>query len=155
MFQFLSLLESSLSLSFWSGFRNILSWTTWSCHFCISKAVKYHQFHVVQSNFFFLFLFFWPCHMAFRILVPQPGIEPGSPAGEAWSPNHWTPREFPVIFISYVSCNDLNSSCHWGLLSLGKWKVWLWQDYFFTFSVGLCGRYMHRNAVWHRPSGWQ
>ena len=23
------------------------------------------------------FFFFWPCHVAYRILVPQPGIEPG------------------------------------------------------------------------------
>ena len=28
------------------------------------------------------------------ILVPQPGIEPGPPAVEAQSPNHWTAREF-------------------------------------------------------------
>ena len=30
-----------------------------------------------------------------RILVPQPGIEPMPPTVKAWSPNHWTPREFP------------------------------------------------------------
>ena len=34
--------------------------------------------------------FLWPCHMACGILVPQPGIEPGAPALEAWSLNHWT-----------------------------------------------------------------
>ena len=28
-------------------------------------------------------------------LVPQPGIEPMSPAAKAWSPNHWMAREFP------------------------------------------------------------
>ena len=33
--------------------------------------------------------------MAYRILVPRPGIEPGPPAVEAWSPNHLTTREFP------------------------------------------------------------
>ena len=33
--------------------------------------------------------------MACRILVPQLGIEPVSPALEAQSPNQWTPREFP------------------------------------------------------------
>ena len=27
--------------------------------------------------------FFWPCHLACGILVPQPGIEPGSPELEA------------------------------------------------------------------------
>ena len=33
--------------------------------------------------------------MACRILVPQPGIEPRPLAVKAWSPNHWTAREFP------------------------------------------------------------
>ena len=28
---------------------------------------------------------------------PRPGIEPGPFAVEAWSPNHWTTREFPLI----------------------------------------------------------
>ena len=32
--------------------------------------------------------------MAYRILVPQPGMEPGTPAVEALSPNHWNTREF-------------------------------------------------------------
>ena len=30
---------------------------------------------------------------------PQPGIEPVPPAVEAWSPNHWTAREFPCILL--------------------------------------------------------
>ena len=37
--------------------------------------------------------FFWPCHTPRGILVPQPGIEPASPALEGWSFNHWTARE--------------------------------------------------------------
>ena len=32
---------------------------------------------------------------SYRILVPQPGIEPGALAVKARSPNHWTAREFP------------------------------------------------------------
>ena len=40
------------------------------------------------------FFFFWLSHMACGILVPQPGIEPGPSAVKAWSPNHWTAREF-------------------------------------------------------------
>ena len=39
-------------------------------------------------------------HMACGILVPQPGIEPVPPVVEAWSPNHWTAREFPCKFFS-------------------------------------------------------
>ena len=40
--------------------------------------------------------FFWLSHEACGILVPWPGIEPGPPAVEAQSPNHWTSREFPL-----------------------------------------------------------
>ena len=35
---------------------------------------------------------------ACRILVSQPGIEPGSMAVETWSPNYRTAREFPPCF---------------------------------------------------------
>ena len=34
-------------------------------------------------------------HSACRILAPQPGIEPASPALKAQGLNHWTIREFP------------------------------------------------------------
>ena len=39
--------------------------------------------------------------MAYRILVPWPGIEPGPSAVKAPSPNHWTAREFPnnILFL--------------------------------------------------------
>ena len=37
-------------------------------------------------------LVFWPCHVTCRILDSQPGIESGSPAVEAQSPNHGTTR---------------------------------------------------------------
>ena len=46
----------------------------------------------------------------FRILVPQPGIEPGPMAVKAPSPNHWTTKElsyqfffnFKVFFFTYI-----------------------------------------------------
>ena len=52
----------------------------------------------------FVLFFFWPQHVACRILVPQPGIEPMPPAMEAWSPNHWTAREVPrcVLSVKYT-----------------------------------------------------
>ena len=50
-----------------------------------------------QAWLFLLNLFFfWWGSMTFRILVSQPGIEPVSPAVEAWSLNHWITREVPV-----------------------------------------------------------
>ena len=41
------------------------------------------------------FFFFFFCHVACGILVPQPGIEPAAPAVRVLSPNHWTAREVP------------------------------------------------------------
>ena len=36
-----------------------------------------------------------PHHVACRILVPQPGIEPKAPAVEVWCLSHWTVTEVP------------------------------------------------------------
>ena len=47
------------------------------------------SFWLHQHHFFFL------CHPACGILVPQPEIEPVPLAVEAWSLNHWTTREVP------------------------------------------------------------
>ena len=49
------------------------------------------HFSSVQENLIFFGL------VACGILVPWPGIEPGPPAVEAWSTNHWTAREFPHL----------------------------------------------------------
>ena len=35
----------------------------------------------------------------YRIFVARPGVEPGPAAVEAWSPNHWTVREFPELLL--------------------------------------------------------
>ena len=57
--------------------------------------------HYIRGNNFPLSLWFvWflavPC--GFWDLVPRPEIEPVPPAVESWSPNHWTAREFPLMF---------------------------------------------------------
>ena len=59
-----------------------------------------HSFLCVLS---FFVVFFWLCHLACGILVPQPGTEPVTPALEVWSLNHWTAREVPcfVFFLIY------------------------------------------------------
>ena len=44
------------------------------------------------------FCFSWPLCTDCGILVPRPGIEPASPAVKVQSCNHWTAREFPVLF---------------------------------------------------------
>ena len=56
-------------------------------------------FFVWLVGWFWVFCFVWPPHVACGILIPRPGIKPMLPAVEAWSPNHWTAREFPCIFL--------------------------------------------------------
>ena len=64
--------------SFIYGRKSVLAWTHLFCLFGVSL----------------LLLLFWPRGM--RDLSSRPGIEPVPPAVEAWSPNHWSAREFPV-----------------------------------------------------------
>ena len=47
---------------------------------------------------FFIYSLFWLHCTAYGILVPQPRIEVG--AITVTSPNNWTAREFPLLFIS-------------------------------------------------------
>lgn len=37
--------------------------------------------------------FFWPCHVAYRILVPDQGMNPGPRQCKVRSPNHWVTWE--------------------------------------------------------------
>uniref|UniRef100_A0AC11D6K3 Uncharacterized protein n=1 Tax=Ovis aries TaxID=9940 RepID=A0AC11D6K3_SHEEP len=49
-----------------------------------------------------------PLHLACGIIVPQPEIEPKLPTFEAWSLDHWTTREVPlVIFFFCVLLKDV------------------------------------------------
>ena len=43
--------------------------------------------------------FFWPHHIAHRMLVPRPGIEPVPPEVEMQILNHWAAREVPTKII--------------------------------------------------------
>ena len=43
-----------------------------------------------SSSRYLLFLFFWPCHVAWGILVPWSGTEPRPSTVRAWSPDDWT-----------------------------------------------------------------
>ena len=72
----------------------------------------------------FLFLFgAEPCGL--WGLSPQPGVEPGPSAVKAWSPSHWTTREFPLFVVVVVPlglccCTQAFSSCNEAGL------LWLW-----------------------------
>ena len=53
--------------------------------------------------------FFPPYYLAYRILVPQPGIKAMLPAVEVWGLNHWTTREvLSKDFSSSVMISDLH-----------------------------------------------
>ena len=58
----------------------------------------------------FLYLF---GQAACRILVPWPGIEPVPPAVEVWSPNHWTTREFLLVYFKIYPSSVQPLSCVW------------------------------------------
>ena len=70
----------------------------------------------------FLFFFFWPCTVACGILVPQPGIEPSSPAVEAQSLNHWCAREVPISFSFFL--DFAYKRCHISASVLNPWFLW-------------------------------
>lgn len=54
-------------------------------------SLPLHLFYFLN----FIKKIFWPRHVAFRILVPNPGSKPHAPAVEAQSINHWSIRKFP------------------------------------------------------------
>ena len=68
----------------------------------ITIIVNDHNSSVVVSFFPSPPVFFLPCHVACRILVPPPGMEPLPLAVEAWGLNHCTAKEFPIIVVVFV-----------------------------------------------------
>ena len=57
---------------------------------------------MIHVGTWYFFFFFWLCHMACRILVPQPGTEPVPPAVEVQSLNHRAAREVPTWYFLMV-----------------------------------------------------
>ena len=59
--------------------------------------IRHHPSHwdYIFTYLKILFVYFWSHGTAYEILVPQPGIEPTSPALEGLSLNHWTVTEIP------------------------------------------------------------
>ena len=74
-----------------------------SSHPFFEKKKKKAKKVLYEINNFcqFYFLIFWLCHAAYGILVPQPGVEPASPAlEEAWSLNYWISRKVLCAFLN-------------------------------------------------------
>ena len=59
-----------------------------------SVCQSYRNRELMAFGFVCLFL-------AYGILVPRPGSEPGHLAMRVQSPNHWTTREFPRVFFVF------------------------------------------------------
>lgn len=81
-----------------------------SSWFMETLALALHFPTVANSLFFF-----WSCSVAFRILVPKPGIEPMPWAVKLWRSNHWAIREVPANLPSVgCSCPLLSPSFQMG-----------------------------------------
>ena len=75
------------------GFRHLPSWPIKADFLGVGPRYQ---------HLFFFQVFFWPCHIAFRILTPQPAIKSVPPAVEAQSLKHWTKREVSQhLFFSF------------------------------------------------------
>ena len=59
-----------------------------------ASHMRKQGFDFILFKSFYLFIYRLH-HVACRILVPRPGIEPQLPIVEVWSLNHWTAREVP------------------------------------------------------------
>ena len=81
----------------------------------------------LKKKFFFNYLSVWPCHMACRILVPWPDIEPMPPTLEVRSPNHWTMREFPQssLYCWYQCFSCSNARTSWLDIVFDDLRPWL------------------------------
>ena len=57
---------------------------------------KFETINLLEDNIgSMFFVLFFPHCVVCGILVPRPGIKLKPLAVKAWSPNHWTAREFP------------------------------------------------------------
>ena len=50
----------------------------------------------------------WALSCGMRDLVPGPGMEPGPPALEVRSLNHWTTREVPYLLFPLMKIGELS-----------------------------------------------
>ena len=81
-----------------------------------------------QFSFLFLIFLFW-LHSCMRILVPQPGVKPVSPAVEAKILNHWATREVPEVSFLYTHTHTHTHThllCLLHLINLGGSDTWGW-----------------------------
>ena len=79
-----------------------------------------NQTVLILFKYFKIVINFWPHLAACRILLAQPRIEPQPATVRAQSPNHWTMREFPVLYFRRERFVESIKGDNWPLVtSLG------------------------------------
>ena len=78
-----------------SSVLTVLHFVKW--FFCVNIYFFFFSLVIRWITLIVFFFFFWPHHAACGILAPRSGIEPVTPAVEAWSCNRWSAREFPTL----------------------------------------------------------
>ena len=89
--QFFDVILNFVSAWFFSFDRGVLKF-----QFCRHIHFSFQFWKVLLTYLLYLFIF-WKRHAAWGILLPPTGMEPRLPAAEAWSPNNWTTRKFPIL----------------------------------------------------------
>ena len=94
--------------------------TLMTAHFLGNFTITLTKFHNYISHIkdawdlkFLTSFFFWPGRTACGILALLPGIKLKGSAVRAQSPNHWTTREFPKI---YIPLKEKNKSFRMNLI---------------------------------------
>ena len=93
-----------------------------------------------------LFVWFWPCHRVFGALSSLTRDRTQAPAVEAWGPNHWTTREFPLPPI--WKCEEISLSISrrgWELR--GGSGLWPKKDQSVQLRIS-CGQVTERKLSW-------
>ena len=79
------------------------------CNRQLSKSVNHWLYKPNDELILFFYSFVWPHCAACGVLVPRPRFKPRPSAVTAQSPNHWTTREVPPVFLSFKPASDQ----HW------------------------------------------
>ena len=148
-------------ISVWYKYEIIFSYH-YLKSYCVELLFSVIFSHIIQFSSI-LFFIFWPCCAAYRILVPQPGVEPVPCELGVQSLNHWTSQKVtPVIFdlfslifqaqTIYIlstfhpleSCTDILTI--WG--RDGEW-FWFWDTCFNFFIQSLLPICVREKKIWY------
>lgn len=81
----------------------------------------------------YLLLLFWPCHAAYGVLVPQPGVTLGPCIGSAQRLNQWVARE--VLVPKVLKPNSLLTELYKLCRVLSPQRMLQWNNHVHTHHV--------------------